>query len=184
MPPKQKKIPTKGKKTPSRAASTTSTNSAATAATKPSARHLQREARGEPHVLGKLRNVLSQRRCRAKKRTQASPAWLAATPAERIELERAAVLEVMAGQDLRARAAASGTKMGRGYGGWKGKEEERGEEGGAEGGAEEDEEDAEMEDLPVDGPDDTPGFWGRRGGDDDDEEGAGAFAPAPGGGID
>lgn len=105
---KQKKVPTKGKKATTRRAAatntTTTTNTSAsnsttnaTRATRPSARHLSSEARGEPHALRFLRNNLSQRRCRAKKKARASPAWLAAAPEERLRIERAAVDEVMAG---------------------------------------------------------------------------------------
>ncbi|KAG4026736.1 hypothetical protein MFRU_037g00470 [Monilinia fructicola] len=182
MPPKKTaKDPAKGKKNTSR-------TSAAAAANQPSARHLSREAKGEPHDVGKLRNALTKRRNRAKKRTQASPAWQAATPEEREDMERAAFAAVMAGQpDFRALGAAAGTRMGRGYGGWKGKGKGVGGGKGGEavevGGEDENEdENEEMEDLPIDGPDDVPGFGGRRG--DDDEEGgggAGGFGPAPGG---
>ncbi|KAB8294813.1 hypothetical protein EYC80_006774 [Monilinia laxa] len=162
------------------------------ATNQPSARHLSREAKGEPHDVGKLRNALTKRRNRAKKRTQASPAWQAATPEEREEMENAAFAAVMAGQpDFRALGAAAGTRMGRGYGGWKGKGKgkvtgDRGVKGGEAkevGGEEDKDEDEEMKDLPIDGSDDVPGFWGRRG-DDDDEEGgggAGGFGPAPAG---
>lgn len=90
MPPKKTaKDPAKGKKNTSR--------TSAAAANQPSARHLSREAKGEPHDVGKLRNALTKRRNRAKKRTQASPAWQAATPEEREEMERAAFAAVMAG---------------------------------------------------------------------------------------
>lgn len=69
--------------------------------------------------------------------------------------------------DIRALGAASGTKMGRGYGGWKGRGEGGETRGGAaesgemrEGGESEDkDEDGEMGELPVDGPDDLLGEY-------------------------
>ncbi|RAL58747.1 hypothetical protein DID88_003053 [Monilinia fructigena] len=159
MPPnKTTKVSAKGKKNTSRT-TTAATNQLF-------ARHLSQEAKGEPHNVGKLRNALTKRRNRAKKRTQAPPAWQAATPEEREEMENAAFTAVMVGQpDFRALGAAAGTRMGRGGG-----EEDENED-----------EDEEMEDLPIDGPDDVLGFWGRRGDDDDGEGGGGAggFGPAP-----